>query len=206
MINLNDCLNQDLRAEEIRNGSSDALSYVFKQYYSPLYDFAQQYVEDREPIEDIIQDCFTKIWEDRENLLQLPILALIYTMVRNGCMALPVQSPAIERHDIEYTVKNGGKEEIHYSEILFDKEYADIYEETESQIRLILDSMPEQLQEIFLLNRFDNLSVREISERLSVSERKVRDSIAQVITAFAVYFRDRPRNLYIIILSWVISE
>lgn len=40
----------------------------FRYYYRPLCMYALHYVKDIDNAEDIVQDCFTEVWERKDSL------------------------------------------------------------------------------------------------------------------------------------------
>ena len=72
--------------EGIQNGDADAFEYVFKTYYPRLRNYANRFVSDNDDLEDILQNCFIHLWERRDSITFISISALLFTMVRNGCL------------------------------------------------------------------------------------------------------------------------
>ena len=57
---------------------------IFMEYYPRLATFAGKFVPD-ETAEDIVQECFLKIWENPHIELR-NVSSLLFTMVRNACL------------------------------------------------------------------------------------------------------------------------
>ena len=53
--------------EQIQLGSKDAFKQMFIKFYSPLCEYASQYVSD-EDAEELIQELMLFIWENRNSL------------------------------------------------------------------------------------------------------------------------------------------
>ena len=51
-----------------RIASEKEFEEVFRYYYRPLFLFAYGYVMDEEEAENIVQSCFTVMWEKRKKL------------------------------------------------------------------------------------------------------------------------------------------
>ena len=49
--------------ESLSSGNREAFEYVFKKYYQRLVSFAGRYIQNEDIVEDIVQDCFIKIWD-----------------------------------------------------------------------------------------------------------------------------------------------
>jgi|GEM_PF-414702 len=60
---------------------------VFRAWYSPLCNYAVTFTRDPDISEDIVQDLFVKIWEQRRGLLtETSIRYYLFTAVRNNCI------------------------------------------------------------------------------------------------------------------------
>jgi len=59
---------------------------LFKQYYPRLRNYAIRYVDSVDAAEDIVQECFIKLYEKRFTLRDVSPGALLFVMVRNSCI------------------------------------------------------------------------------------------------------------------------
>jgi len=60
---------------------------VFRAWYSPLCNYAVTFTKDPDISEDIVQDLFVRIWEQRRGLLtETSIRYYLFTAVRNNCI------------------------------------------------------------------------------------------------------------------------
>ena len=61
-------LNDLVYWKDMISGDEIAFSFLFKKYYSSLYNFGKLYTSDSSLISDSIQDLFMDLWEKRKNL------------------------------------------------------------------------------------------------------------------------------------------
>lgn len=73
----------------MRAGSDDAFSVLLERHTNRYYSLAFRYLADKNEAEDVVQDCFIKIWvnptlwkEDRNSSFK----TWFYTIVINACM------------------------------------------------------------------------------------------------------------------------
>jgi DNA-directed RNA polymerase specialized sigma24 family protein len=60
---------------------------LFRQHFRPLCGFALGYVKDADQAEDIVQELFARLWQDREALsIQVSVKSYLFTAVRNRCL------------------------------------------------------------------------------------------------------------------------
>lgn len=70
-----------------RIASEKEFEEVFRYYYRPLFLFAYGYVMDEEEAENIVQSCFTVMWEKRKKLPEnLNLKAYLYSSVKHACL------------------------------------------------------------------------------------------------------------------------
>ena len=56
--------------ESLQRGDPEAFDLIFKRYGGRLYGFVFKYLKSKEESEELVQDVFLKIWENRKNLKQ----------------------------------------------------------------------------------------------------------------------------------------
>lgn len=71
----------------IANGNRTAFEELFREHYRPLCAFGNTYLKDPERAEDIVQDLFVKLWNERERLVvNTSLKAYLFAAVRNRCL------------------------------------------------------------------------------------------------------------------------
>ncbi len=92
-----------------RNMSKEGISpsqfeQVFREQYSRLYYYANDFVQDDEAARDIVSDVFTAVWNERGRMMATTLPAYLMTSVRN--------------QSINYLRKNTGRESFEPSEAM----------------------------------------------------------------------------------------
>jgi RNA polymerase sigma-70 factor, ECF subfamily len=87
----------------IAAGDQETFEAMFRAHYRPLCAFARQYVKDVEKAEDLVQDLFFRLWQDRAKIqVTMSVKAYLFASVRNRCLnAMAVQSRARSLNDDE---------------------------------------------------------------------------------------------------------
>lgn len=145
----------------------------FRYYYRPLCMYALHYVKDIDNAEDIVQDCFTEVWERKDSLEDVDnIRAYLYTMVRNRCgHFLKEKSKQQADNDSLYELEDETHEEEEYEERSF----------LEARMLTAIESLPERCREALLLSRRDGLKHEEIAKSMSVSVNTVKNQISKAL-------------------------
>lgn len=168
-------LNQDkVLIDRLRNGDELALTELYNRFWQLLFVSAYNIIKDKELCEDIIQDIFMNIWHNREKLeINISLKGYMY---------------ACARYQVFNQFKKN-KDKIHVE--LFDDldkrfQYATpetqmMHDELVLQINSIVETLPEKCQQVYKLSREEQLSHKEIAERLNISVKTVENHITKAL-------------------------
>ena len=135
-------------------------SELYLTYYSKLVRFAKEFVIQEEDAENITQDVFIILWENRDFIEHIDNMnAYLFRLVRNKCLDYL-------KHKVF---------EQRYVESVQTSYEVDVVEDndTEILIRAAINSLPKRCRDIFLLSRVEGLKYKEISEQLGISVNTV---------------------------------
>ncbi len=144
---------------------------LFKRYYRQLCLYAAHYLNgDIAASEDIVQDCFVKLWQQEAKRDITDKRAFLYSTVRNACIdTLRRQHPemtSIDPSDLE--------------EVISDEEAVDRSEQ-EAKVWEIIDALPDRCREVFLMAKRDGMTYNEIAEALNISVKTVEHQISKAM-------------------------
>lgn len=117
-----------------------------------------------------MQDCFIKLWEKKETLeISGDITAYLARMIRYKSFDF-LKKKKITTVELNETYQG-------FSET-FDK-----LETKDLQVKIdkTIDSLPEKCRQVFVLNRFEDMSYKEISKQLDVSVKTVEAHISRAL-------------------------
>ncbi len=167
---------------KMKEGDEKSFESLFKELYAELCSYALQYTSDRFLADEIVQDVFIKIWQNRENITPTKsIKAYIFQTVHNSCINTLVQKRCKKSINNVFLSEESWKiiqESTQINSFLLEKLEA---EDTEQIIKQIIQSLPASCSEIFTLSRFENKSNQEIAEMLNVSVSTVRTQIYRAL-------------------------
>ena len=162
----------------LRRGKEEAFAYVFRMYYSPLLNYAGRILKDVEAANDVVQECFCRLYELRRELRkELQVRPYLYKSVYNACM------DAIKHQKVESNYINQELLDFYFSKVVEtpEAEQALLDEDLKGAIQDAINKLPERCREIFVLSKVDGLSNKQIAEQLNISMKTVE---AQMTTAF----------------------
>lgn len=154
----------------LKQGDADAFEKVFFSFADRLYYFAMRYIRNQSDAEEIVQEVFVKLWENRENLNEnLSFSGYLFTIARNTIFNQ--NRKKVNEQAYHDYVRN-------FLEISSSKTEDDlIYSDIKSIIDKVVEELPPQRKLIYKLSRESGLSYREIAEQLNLSERTVEAHI-----------------------------
>ncbi|MFA4869124.1 MAG: RNA polymerase sigma-70 factor [Pedobacter sp.] len=163
----------------LKSGDHLAYSEIYTRYKGPLYIHAYNKLRNREEAKDLVQELFTVLWNKRETLLLTDNLAsYLYGAVRNRVFRI------IGRKGIESSYITSIQDSINKSNCITD------HRVRESLLQKMIDreiaSLPAKMQEVFLMSRKDNLSHKEIAEKLGITEPTVKKQVNNALKTLRV--------------------
>ena len=75
-----------IHLKRLKEGDSRSFDFLFNKYYKDLVLFSCVFLKEQNSSEDIVQDIFFRLWENRENLsIESSLKAYLLTAVKNSC-------------------------------------------------------------------------------------------------------------------------
>jgi len=156
----------------LSQGNILAFNTLFRAYSGRLYRFAYGYLKSEAVSEELVQEVFTRIWENRKSLKsEYSFKSYLFTIAfniikkqfrREACNSEYFRTRVTEDFDLETTKK------INYDSL---RQY----------ISELVDKMPGRRREIFIKSRFEGLSIKEIAEELNISHKTVENQLTDAL-------------------------
>ena len=164
-------------AGRIRKGDIGQFESLFRSSYVSLVRYARSLINDQDTAEEIVQDLFVRLWQDREKItIESSLNGYLFRSVHNKCLHYIEHMKVVERHTEEMSAMKPGTNEDPL-EILH-------YKELQARIATILERLPERCGRIFCMSRFEGLKYSEIAEKLSVSVKTVEANMGRALKEF----------------------
>ena len=159
---------------ELADNNKTALEKIFNHYYPRLYNFSKSFLKLEEGIDDILQEVFIKIWQNRKSIKNFETFnSYIFTITRN--LLLNELRSRLNNQKIRDNILKASLAEEYLPFEKLD------YLELKDKIEEIIEELPSKQKEIFKLSRIDGLSHKEIAEKLNISTKTVEYHITQSI-------------------------
>ncbi len=173
-------LEQEL-IKSVYKGNKKGVEILFRTYYKRMCAYAVSFVSQNDLAEDIVAEVFLNIWEKRDTLnITESVSAYLFRAVKNSCINY-LNREKSRRRTISENEVNLLNLKINYP--ISDKyPLSDLINvELEEKIKAEIEKLPEQCREIFYLSRFEELSHKEIAEKLGISENTVKVQIYRAL-------------------------
>ena len=161
----------------IRKGDIGQFESLFRSSYVSLVKYAKKLIKDQDMAEEMVQDLFFRLWQDREKIkIESSLNGYLFRAVHNKCLHYIEHLKVVERHAQEMTSKTYESQEDP-SDMLQ-------YKELQSRVARILEQLPDRCGKIFMMNRFEGLKYSEIADKLSISIKTVESNMGKALKEF----------------------
>ena len=142
--------------------------------------------------EDLVQEVFMKVWEKRETLeINEAMQAYLYRSCYNAALNfLKTQKQSTDIDTLEIPLAGGETAEKTLN-----------LQETEARIQKAIDALPPKTKMVFTLSRFEELSYKEIAERLDISLKSVEKHMGIALQRLRENLKEYLVAVFLFLLS-----
>ncbi|MBF4484909.1 RNA polymerase sigma-70 factor [Flavobacterium sp. CSZ] len=174
-MKMNDYNDNATLIESLSKGDERAYNYLIDTYHHKLCVYANSLVKNIYSAEDIVQNVFIKVWEQRTRLkTDHALKSFLYKLVYNEFIDLYRKNQSLFSLEKSY----------------YDALDSVIQEEDSESLQRVLNvvnreiqNLPPKCKEVFILSKKEGLTNIEIAEHLDVSIKTVE---AQITKAFSI--------------------
>lgn len=158
--------------DRLKSGDEGALVAIYKKYWQQLYLSAYNILKDKQACEDIIQELFIKLWDNRSTIyisvslkayLYASIRYEVYRQVRSSMLTSDVFETLFDRLQTPVDYEN-----IEYKELI-------------AQVNSAVNALPQKCREVYKLSREEYLSHKQIASRLNISTKTVENHLTKAL-------------------------
>ncbi len=166
----------------LRANDKSALQSLFQRHYQEVCRTILRFISDRNQAEDLAQEVFIRLWQKRDTLdITTSFGAYLHRMAINE--ALSFLRKVKRREDKAQIIAEQPIPSAYDSR---DGEEILIQQELREQVSAAIDQLPPRCRTIFQLSRFEQLSYREISEKLEISIKTVEHQMGKALKILRV--------------------
>jgi RNA polymerase sigma-70 factor, ECF subfamily len=184
-----DCLRR------LRLGDERAFDALFRHYSALVYRFAYSYLKDRPEAEEIVQECFLKIWEKREQVHDdVPLKGYLFTVAYHAVL----NQLRRRQHHLRFQAYTAAAPP---EQVGNEAEFGEL----ETLYRTALEQLPPKRREIFLLSRQQGLSYPEIARQLGLSVKTVEAQMSHALKFLREYFQAHGGGIVCLALTLALA-
>ncbi|WP_374164003.1 RNA polymerase sigma factor [Arcticibacter sp. MXS-1] len=177
----------------LQQGHEGSLRVLYDMHIKKLHYFVLRTAKVRELAEDVVQDVFVKIWENRSQLdPDQSFRSFLYTVARNHLLNL------LKRLQHESGILDEIRRHASASENTTELQV----DYSESNVLLIeaISRLPQQCKEIFVRCKMQGLSYRQVASELNITEGTVNSQMVKALRSIRQYIGLKATILLLISL------
>ena len=192
---------EDLIWERFKNGSQQALTYMYREYAQLLFNYGCQFTSDRALVKDCLQEMFIDLINSRERLSGTSSIKFYLMKSLRNKVVRAVQKDKKNN-------KSAISEENTGFAISISPELKMINGQLDEQRQLLLNStlnkLPDLQKEALLLFYYEGLSYKQISEVLNIKVKSSRALIYRAIDSLKTHLTPLKSTIFTIVLSVIL--
>jgi RNA polymerase sigma-70 factor (ECF subfamily) len=188
-------LNLELREHtlsKLKKGDMSSFEEVFALFQPKLLTFVFRYTKSKEDSEEIVQEIFIQIWENRSTLNEkLSFKSYLFTIAKNKII------DHFRKKKIETLSRNYIS---NFTELIHDSTYKEILnKDYDEVIANAIEMLPDKRKVIFILSKKFGMSRNEIASFYNISENTVKNQLQEAINFLREILRKEVFFLFAIL-------
>jgi RNA polymerase sigma-70 factor (ECF subfamily) len=155
------------------NRDMRAFDKIYFEYHPRLQKFAHSLLKSETDTEEVVQEVFVRIWENREKLKSFGSFeSYLFSIAYNAIISI-LRKRAKDARYVEY-IKS----------VQIETDDSALYEnpdwnEIEEKINHLIEKMPDRQKEVFKMRHFQGLSYKGIADTLGLSVNTVENHLVR---------------------------
>jgi RNA polymerase sigma-70 factor, ECF subfamily len=158
-------------------GNREAFDQIYNRYWNRLFLYIVKAIRDKEAAQDIVQEIFVSLWIRRKEInVNGTLAAYLFTAARYKGISYVQDTLKKSKHAETLATYLVERQDV------VNEDYA--AKELNAIIEIEIEKLPVKMREVFVLSRQENLSHKEISEKLNISDKTVKKQINNALKHF----------------------
>ena len=161
----------DQLLKQLHQSDEMAFAEIYNRYWKPLYTSAHNILQIRDAAQDAVQEVFISLWKRREAVQVEVLQSYLHQAVRFQVFK------AIRAEKTDQNFFN--RLALISKDILFEDPV--LFKELETRYKQLIQSLPPDEQEIFLMHRDGGLTYKQIAEQKNISVKTVEKKMSHAL-------------------------
>ncbi|TKG89207.1 RNA polymerase sigma-70 factor [Puteibacter caeruleilacunae] len=178
---------------KVKKGDQDAFRFLFDSYFADLCKFLQMYLSDPFVSEEIALDLFSNLWEKRDNLkIESSFKGYLFQSAKYKAIShLRKKRKEIYMElDVQELQENVKENNPSHVEI----------DELREIIKDAINRLPEKSRMIYQMAREENLSHKQIAEKLGLTPKTVENHVGIALRKLRASLKPYYEQIFILCL------
>lgn len=173
--------------ESLSQGDESAYAYLIDTYHHKLCVYANSLVKNIYSAEDIVQNVFIKVWEQRTRLKPDHALkSFLYKLVYNEFIDLYRKNQSL------FSLEKSYYDALHS---VIQEEDSESFQRVLNVVNKEIQNLPPKCKEVFILSKKEGLTNIEIAEHLDVSIKTVEAQITKAFSLLRSSLEEKVRSV-----------
>jgi RNA polymerase sigma-70 factor, ECF subfamily len=160
---------------KLQNGDVIAFEEIYNRYWGILFIQARKILLNDDEAKDAVQEVFISLYSNAPHSeIHTSLKAYLFNAVRNRTFNVIAHSQIVEKYIRSFQNHLAENQTSSTFDIVFEKELV-------NKIEIEIQKLPSKMKEIFELSRIENLSHKDIAQRLNISDKTVKKQISNAI-------------------------
>jgi RNA polymerase sigma-70 factor (family 1) len=145
---------------------------IFNTMYGAIRNFVYYKTSDMQLAEDVAQDTFLKVWEKKEQIRPETVKALLYRIAGNLLINRYEHSQVTMKYVSNYISPTESVTPLYELEL----------KEFDQQLQAAIAGLDEKKRTVFLMNRIDELTYKEIADNLGLTVKAIEKRMEKALS------------------------
>ncbi|MFC0183814.1 RNA polymerase sigma-70 factor, ECF subfamily [Pseudarcicella hirudinis] len=188
--------NDALLLEQLKNGNAKAFDCIYDCYWKNLFLFAFKKTQCEEAAKDLVQELFISLWLKRETLeITSTLSAYLFSALKYSIFDYFDSSQVRQNHQVylqqtSSQIDNCTEESVSENEI-------------KSLLNDSIQTLTSRTKLVFQMSRSNGYSIKEISQKLDLSEQTVKNQLSSALRKIRVDLSDYL--IIFLLLNWFLT-
>lgn len=184
-------MDEKIDIDKVRKGDHVAFKTFFECFYPRLMALACRFV-DEQVAKDLVQEVFASYWEQKIVIAPDNIQSFLFKWIQNSCLNHIKHQMIVDEYESRVRIAE--------ARIAFLDENNDVLKSVINQdlreiIEISVQKLPPKCELVFRMAYYQDLSHKEIAQKMGISPRTVEGHIRQAI----VFLREDLKDLFLLI-------
>lgn len=177
--------------DNLLKSETDVFSKLYTNYRLRFIRFAQTYLSDASLAEDIVMESLAYYWEHRKELKNDEnIPAYLLTVIKHKCLNHLRQERLHNERDSLLSEVGLWELDFKINTLSSCDPYELYSNEVQEIVNRTLKKLPSKTRQIFLMNRYENISYPEIAKKLDLNQKTIEYHISKALKELRIALKD----------------